>query len=358
VGAKLCSKCKAIGYCGANCQKKDWVRHRANCSPVLVAELKHSGRGLVAARKIKTGELILKENATIALPQDIDAWEAGDIIAKQVEKLNKEQQTEFYKLTYKQGLVNLSEQFVAAAGSDEEKQKKSVDVQKQILKTAIFFNNDIATEDGFKCLFPSLALTNHSCAPNSSWTAQAETPRQLELRAVKDIEQGVEVTVNYIVVEGRFMTRESRQSRLKEGWEFNCECTLCTSEEEDDLKLSIRCLQEEMIHECDQSIDHIDWDRLAQLQRQVVTSVSHLSCAPMLLPREYQSLAHLSHLGRDEELLELGLEEWENLVKTLQIKRAETEMESVKTKLTEWKQNLKKKLPPHEKEVKEFLWLM
>ena len=110
VGAKLCSKCKAVGYCGANCQKKDWVRHRANCSPVLVAELKHSGRGLVAARKIKTGELILKENATIALPQDIDAWEAGDIIAKQVEKLNKEQQTEFYKLTYKQGLVNLSEQ--------------------------------------------------------------------------------------------------------------------------------------------------------------------------------------------------------------------------------------------------------
>jgi len=33
VGFKRCSRCKQACYCGAECQNKDWKRHKRNCSP-------------------------------------------------------------------------------------------------------------------------------------------------------------------------------------------------------------------------------------------------------------------------------------------------------------------------------------
>ena len=51
----------------------------------------------------------------------------------------------------------------------------------------------------------------------------------LELRAIKDIQEGDEVTVNYISVEGRYSDREARQQRLSDGWGFHCDCRLCVS---------------------------------------------------------------------------------------------------------------------------------
>ena len=86
--AKACSRCKAVAYCSQvrnikillmikiplthiccyvssytnylihfqvstqACQKKDWSRHRSNCHPIVVAELKGRGRGLVASREV------------------------------------------------------------------------------------------------------------------------------------------------------------------------------------------------------------------------------------------------------------------------------------------------------------------
>merc|ERR1712129_125388 len=121
-GAKLCSRCCSISYCGPECQKKDWGRHKGKCSPVVVREVEGEGRGLVAAKNIKTGDLIIKESAVIALPEDIGMWEAGAEITKQVLKANQEQKKEFYKLTYKQNLLNISESFKKAAGNDKEKE--------------------------------------------------------------------------------------------------------------------------------------------------------------------------------------------------------------------------------------------
>ena len=50
--------------------------------------------------------------------------------------------------------------------------------------------------------------------------------------------------------------------------------------------------------------------------------------------------------------------DWKELVDKMNINRALADYNAILKKLEEWKQNLKKKLPPHEKEVKEFLWLM
>ena len=89
-GGKLCSKCKSVSYCSVVCQKKDWPRHKGKCAPVVVRDMEEEGRGLVASKDIKMGDLIIKEAAVIALPADIGMYEAGIEIAKQAEKMTEE----------------------------------------------------------------------------------------------------------------------------------------------------------------------------------------------------------------------------------------------------------------------------
>ena len=71
-----------------------------------------------------------------------------------------------------------------------------------------------------------------------------------------------------------------------------------------------------------------------------------------------ESGVHLAHLARDNNMVEDLIEDWKELVDKININRALVDYNAVLKKLEEWKLNLKKQLPPHEKEVKEFLWLM
>ena len=64
-----CSRCQAITYCGKECQLGDWARHKYNCIPVMVTEIEGKGRGLVAARDIKMGEVLFLDKTVIKLPK-------------------------------------------------------------------------------------------------------------------------------------------------------------------------------------------------------------------------------------------------------------------------------------------------
>ena len=97
-------------------------------------------------------------------------------------------------------MLEISKNLSLSAADDPVKVSAAKKVAETADEIAIFFNNDISTEDSCKCLFLLMALTNHSCCPNSSWTAvAADNPRLLELRAATDIREGEEVTVNYII---------------------------------------------------------------------------------------------------------------------------------------------------------------
>ena len=61
-----CERCHAVTYCSQACQAEDWPRHQDNCVPVMVKEYKGKGRGLVAAKDIKMGELILTDKAELS----------------------------------------------------------------------------------------------------------------------------------------------------------------------------------------------------------------------------------------------------------------------------------------------------
>ena len=60
-----CAGCHAITYCGQECAREDFARHKWNCVPVMVTEIPGKGRGLVAAKDIKIGELIFTDKPLI-----------------------------------------------------------------------------------------------------------------------------------------------------------------------------------------------------------------------------------------------------------------------------------------------------
>ena len=97
-----CSRCHAITYCGPQCQKADWDRHSWNCLPVMVTEFEGKGRGLVAAKDIKMGDLIFTDKPMIklaAVPGGcLPDSTAMDSMMTQIGNLSSEAKKQFYKL--------------------------------------------------------------------------------------------------------------------------------------------------------------------------------------------------------------------------------------------------------------------
>uniref|UniRef100_A0A0G4HKK8 SET domain-containing protein n=1 Tax=Chromera velia CCMP2878 TaxID=1169474 RepID=A0A0G4HKK8_9ALVE len=72
-------------------------------------------------------------------------------------------------------------------------------------------------------VFPIGSKLNHSCRANCC-TVWNELSNRLEVYALKRVEQGEELTIEYT---GPFETFKSRQTTLMTNWGFRCECELC-----------------------------------------------------------------------------------------------------------------------------------
>eukprot|EP00092_Neocalanus_flemingeri_P098317 GFUD01125364.1.p1 GENE.GFUD01125364.1~~GFUD01125364.1.p1 ORF type:complete len:335 (-),score=103.72 GFUD01125364.1:8-1012(-) len=332
---------------------------------VTVKNVGEAGRGLVALKDIKVGELIDRDTAVIAIPANVNVWEAGEEIVRQLKKMSSTEKEEFYNLTRKDGIHQLCDELMEDAAGDTKSHSKAQKLIKNCNEISIFFNNDIATDDSFRCLFLYFSLLNHSCDPNSFWTGSVKNPRQLELRAAKDIKEGEEVTVNYILVEGRFIDRPTRHARLREGWGFYCKCSLCQGEnldihqqKQEILKQEIIILQSDMISECDQNPATVSWARLCTLQSELVELVGQLTCEQLLLGRELKSLANLAQLARREDILDNTLNSWDLIIQELGVERWRREYNFLVEKLRKWTITRKKKDNPNDEEIRQFLWLM
>ena len=147
-----CSRCHAITYCGKECQVADWKRHSWNCVPVMVTEYEGKGRGLVAAKDVKMGELLFIDKLAIQMPLDkfgLPDSGAVESLMKQIKKLPSEARKLFYQMKpTSDPFINL-----AANGNGSEELK-------------ILINNGNEVESEWE-LFLNIALLNHSCAPNA-----------------------------------------------------------------------------------------------------------------------------------------------------------------------------------------------
>jgi len=324
-----------------------------------------AGNGLIAIKDIKVGELIVKDSAVIAIPANVDVWESGEEIVRQLKKLSYAEKEEFYNLTRKEGICQLFEDILDNPGIDAKIHSKAEKNAKFSDEISIFFNNAIITDDSFRCFFLFLSLLNHSCDPNSFVTGTVTNPHQLELRAARDILEGEEVRMNYILVEGRFSDRPTRRAKLWKGWDFYCSCSLCQGEnldieqqKQEILKQEILIIQADMRTECDQTPETVNWTKLCSLQSKVVELVTQISHGQLLLTRELRSLAHFAQLARMVDVLEMALSSWYGIIQELRVQRWDREYNFLIQKLKRWENKIKTNETPNEEEIRQFLWLM
>ena len=154
----------------------DWPRHSDNCFPVMVKEYGEKGKGLVAAKDIREGELILIDKAAVS-NDDIELAIYGYTLTHDAERL----------------LIN-----------------------RKILK--------------------DISLLNHSCAPNAAMglldgKENEAVEKRFELRAVKDISKEDEVTIFYPQEHDDLpWLHDDMRNTIQEEFGFDCKCTVCLGE--------------------------------------------------------------------------------------------------------------------------------
>ena len=111
---------------------------KKQCRTFSVTEIETKGRGFVSNRIIKSGELILKENADLIIKiDDINI----NFIDEKYQKFSQQQKQLFDQLRSKNGTKNS--------------------------KCDVFLNNAINIDTDNYGVFWNISMVNHSCSPNA-----------------------------------------------------------------------------------------------------------------------------------------------------------------------------------------------
>ena len=289
LGSKKCSRCHSVSYCSPECQRQDWARHKRLCVPAVVAQVPGKGRGLLASRDIKAGELILKDNIVVTWPRSNMASE--EYLLRQIEALPKADKEAFWQLT-------CMKQF-------EDGDKKSFQQAIGILRNNTMTYNQ--TRDNVD-LYLALALINNSCSPNCATNALLDNPNIREVRAVYDIKKGEEITVTYENVY-MYHNKAERQKKIKENWDFDCICERCERGdllEELELKASLDRLSGMMQRVVASSslLKVKNWEKMVEESVKEIELLQQVSFAPLQLPFDSLSLIKNAQLGMGFNILE------------------------------------------------------
>ena len=311
-----CSRCHAITYCGKECQVADFARHKWNCIPVMVTEIPGKGRGLVAARDIKMGELIFKEKPSIKLlshPADPAFMQS---LKDQMKNLPEEAKSQFFKLkplTFDDVSGDSTWRSVYQTVASNTSQ---IDFK--------LFNLYVGNSERFYCtinlgplpkylLYLNLALVNHSCAPNAAKGSLKleEEDDCFELRAIRDISKSEEVNTSYFDDVKQFGSiQRKRVAGIRKQLKFDCKCSVCLGKVPCQEKILKKLID---LHT---KLDPAptDWKRDAGIRDKIAGLTLQLYMGtPQEKGRELMNLAVSANFAGDQGLLRKALDNLEQL---------------------------------------------
>ncbi|KAE9401966.1 SET domain-containing protein [Gymnopus androsaceus JB14] len=173
------------------------------------------GLGMVATRRISAGELLVNERPVYTErkrhPTPIDYTESnGFFFLGALDRLSETSKSAIYALKNSYGPDK--HQLFGILRTN---------VQEHTITEA---NGQSDSSEVFVSIFPLISRANHACTPNSNYYFSVETFAG-ELHAVKDIEIGEEITVQYV---DPLDARSTRRELLKKAFFFDCECGTCS----------------------------------------------------------------------------------------------------------------------------------
>ena len=271
-----CGRCQAITYCSRECQAEDWPRHKANCVPVMVKDIEGKGRGLVAAKDIKIGELILIDKAVV--PSDALIRSNYDLIPE-AERL----------------LLN-----------------------QKILK--------------------DISLLNHSCAPNAAMglldgQRNNDPEKRFELRATKNISKEEEVTIFYHYKDCLY-THADKRANIQKDFGFDCRCVVCLGQvpSQDHIVMKMMCETIKLgavSGKKDEEKTLEDWRKEA-----VVVGIMSDLAKPLYMGRETEKMKYFFMLfraamkSRDSVLMKKALDDMRELAEKIGLESMMNEVET------------------------------
>ena len=348
-----CSRCHAITYCGRECQKADWGRHGWNCVPVMVTEIPGKGRGIVAARDIKRGDLIFHDKPAIRLPSNL-CLPVGPMesLKKQIGNLPSEAKSQFYKLTAPDANPKMNT-FIRILADWNESDAEAL---------KLFMANALTNRKrNYSSLYLNLALVNHSCAPNAvegELMPDSEAEGQIqhyELRAIKDISRGEEINTCYVSNIKRFGSgTQKRKAGIMEELTFDCVCSVCSGKVADQDEIMKRLaelhLQLNPRHPVEIVIGFEKWE--ARIQDKIVDLTMQLDMGKLDDKiRALDVMVRTAQLARDQNLVRKAMTTWKQLAADTNLADVQMTCQIMENSLSQWSEELKSRKAPTVREV-------
>ena len=298
----VCGRCHAVDYCSRECQVKDVKRHKMRCAPAVMKAMDRRTRGIFATKDFKKGDLIFKVEA------DMCVKEGGNIINPAMNDV----------VSLKKRDISADMQFHYMKQGDGGNRLNS-------------WSFSTLTHGKF-CLAPLLGQFRHQCSSNATTNVVAGNLFLREVRAIKDIKKGDEVTLNYLFTFPisigdskerkiyKYLPSEVRKTILSV-WDAPCEeCNPCSKGEEDLKMNELRNLKERInnvVNSSDSCVSCGDRDwavTCSKYQREFVDKVRDTYLAPYLLPLECPILIYYCHFGGDTKGAALGMKLWKEVL--------------------------------------------
>ena len=354
---RKCTHCHAITYCGVECQTEDWVRHSWNCLPVMVTEVEGKGRGLVAARDIKAGELIIKEGPMIKLAA-LPSGSAPDpdylhSLMKQIEDFPEEAKKQFYKL---KTLPELEKLLVGLGSLSLGAGRK----EWMIFKSNGHITDIIGTD---AMLYLNTALVNHSCAPNAfsgpvKPGADVDQSQEiLETRAIKDIPKGEEVTITYFRdLMGLGSSSQERKMNIERKHCFDCKCDVCSGkvDGQDDILKELLELRKDFRPNHNHKRAY-DWRREVRAADKMVDLAMQLYIGGLCVKLDsLEVLVRAAQMAREKELQKKAMDMLKKVAEDTSLEWVRLRYEEIERDVAQWSAKMKANKLPEENEIKAF----